>query len=188
KIVFLRERQIRNFLLALMVSQGIPMILMSDEYAHTRHGNNNTWCHDNELNWFLWNKIETRPGFQRFFRSLIHFRKNEPLLSRDQFLSDKDVSWHGLMPNQPDWEKDNGFVAFSLNSPDQGPQLYAAFNASHVPLTIHLPETNKGQSWYWIVNTYNPSPQDFFDPEQQKKLEFSTIRIPSYTAYLLKAQ
>lgn len=187
KIVFLRERQIRNFALALIISQGIPMITMGDEYAHTRHGNNNTWCQDNELNWFLWDHLDVRPGFNRFFRSLINFRKNEPLLGKDVFLSDKDVSWHGLTPNHPDWDKDNGLVAFSLNIPDQGPQIYVAFNASHVPLTLNIPPTNKGQSWHWVVNTHNPSPEDFFDPDQRKKLEFNTIRIPSYSAYMLKA-
>lgn len=187
KIVFLRERQIRNFTLALLLSQGIPMISMGDEYAHTRHGNNNTWCQDNELNWFLWSHLESRPGFLRFFRSLIAFRKSEPLLGRDVFLSDADVSWHGVMPNQPEWEKDNRLVAFSLNLPDQGPQLYAAFNASHAPLTINLPPLPKRQAWYWVVNTHNPPPEDFFEPEQRKKLEVGTIRIPAYSAYLLKA-
>lgn len=186
KVVFLRERQIRNFTLALILSQGIPMIIMGDEYAHTRHGNNNTWCQDNELNWFLWNRLETRPGFHRFFKSLIQFRNSEPLLRRDNFLSDQDVSWHGTMPNLPDWEKDNNLVALSLNT-DQGPQIYAAFNASHIPITINIPQTNPGFIWHWIVNTHNPSPEDFFDMDQRKKLEFNTIRIPSYSAYLLRA-
>jgi isoamylase/glycogen operon protein len=186
KVVFLRERQIRNFILALVISQGIPMIIMGDEYAHTRHGNNNTWCQDNALNWFLWDHLEIRPGFNRFFKSLINFRKNEPLLGRDYFLSDKDVSWHGTIPNQPEWEKDNGLVAFSLNT-EQGPQLYVAFNASHIAITINIPPTNPGFSWYWVVNTHNPPPEDFFELEQRKKLEFNTIRIPSYSAYMLKA-
>ncbi len=131
---------------------------------------------DNELNWFLWNHLEVRPGFHRFFRSLINFRKNEPLLGRDYFLSDKDVSWHGTSPNHPDWEKDNGLVAFSLNT-DQGPQLYAAFNASHLPMTINIPQTSPGFSWHWIVNTHNPPPEDFFELEQRKRLEFNTIRV-----------
>jgi len=44
----------RNMHLALMVSQGTPMVLMGDEYGHTRKGNNNTYGHDNELNNFDW--------------------------------------------------------------------------------------------------------------------------------------
>ncbi len=187
KIVFLRERQIRNLMLALIISQGIPMICMGDDYAHSRHGNNNTWCQDNELNWFLWDQLEKRPGFNRFIRGLIQFRKNEPLLKRTVFLNEKDVTWHGTMPNTPDWEKDNGLVAFSLNIEGEGPQIYAAFNAFHATTTLTLPTLNPGYSWYWIINTHNPSPEDFFDASQQKKMEFSSIRIPPYTSYLLKA-
>jgi len=187
KIVFLRERQIRNFFLALILSQGIPMIIMGDEYAHSRHGNNNTWCQDNELNWFLWNQIENRMGFHRFVKGLIHFRNTEPLLRREHFLGEQDVSWHGTMPNTPEWEKDNGLVAFSLNIPNEGPQLYAVFNAFHAAATINLPPLNQGYMWQWVVNTYNPAPEDYFEEDQRKKLEFNSIRIPAYSAYLLKA-
>lgn len=187
KIVFLRERQIRNFHLALMVSQGIPMVLMGDEYAHTRHGNNNTWCQDNELNWFLWNRLDVRPGFHRFFRSLIHFRRNHPQLGRDDFLSDKDITWHGLSPLNPDWGNDNRFVAFTLNS-EQGPDLYVAFNAAHIAQTINLPAPGEGKQWHWVVNTHNPPPDDFLDEEHSQKLLAHTYRIPSYSAILLKAK
>ena len=138
KLSLLRERQIRNFHLALMVSQGIPMIVMGDEYAHTRHGNNNTWCQDNELNWFLWNRVDVRPGFYRFFRSLIHFGKNHPLFGRDHFLTDHDITWHGTAPFKPDWGTDNSFLAFTLNNAE-GPQLYVAFNAGHAMQTVRSP-------------------------------------------------
>jgi len=187
KIIFLRERQIRNFALALLISQGIPMISMGDEYAHTRHGNNNTWCQDNELNWFLWDQLEAKPGFNRFMRGLIQFRKTEPLLRREAFLNEQDVSWHGTLPNSPEWEKDNGLVALSLNLANEGPQIYAVFNAFHTSSTINLPALNPGYSWYWVVNTHNPPPEDFFEEGQRRKLELNTIRIPSYSAYLLKA-
>src|SRR5690606_18241202 len=57
-ILELRERQMRNHLLALFLSLGIPMLLMGDEYGHTRLGNNNPYVQDNEINWFLWNELE----------------------------------------------------------------------------------------------------------------------------------
>ncbi len=187
KIVYLRERQIRNFFLALMVSQGIPMILMGDEYAHTRNGNNNTWCQDNELNWFLWNNLENRPGFFRFFRSLIAFRKEYSLLGRDTFLDDSNVSWHGTIPLHPEWENDNRFVAFSLNIPDQGPDLYVAFNASHTPLMVTLPQPAEGKHWVCVVNTHNPPPEDYYEEGYRKRVISTNIRIPSYTSIMLKA-
>ncbi|CUI16398.1 Glycogen debranching enzyme [Candidatus Protochlamydia naegleriophila] len=187
KIVYLRERQIRNFFLALMVSQGIPMILMGDEYAHTRNGNNNTWCQDNELNWFLWNNLENRPGFSRFFRSLIAFRKGYSLLGRDTFLDDSSVSWHGTTPLHPEWENDNRFVAFSLNIPDQGPDLYVAFNASHTPLMVTIPQPAEGKHWVCVVNTHNPPPEDYYEEGYRKRVISTSIRIPSYTSIMLQA-
>lgn len=187
KIVLLRERQIRNFHLALMVSQGIPMVLMGDEYAHTRHGNNNTWCQDNELNWFLWDRLDVRPGFYRFFRSLIQFRKDHPQFGRETFLTDKDITWHGLTPNHPDWGNDNQFVAFTLNS-EKGPEIYVAFNAGHNAHTINFPLPSQGKQWQWVVDTHNPSPDDFLDIDQRKKLLTNTFRIPSYSAIMLEAK
>lgn len=45
-------------------SQGTPMMLMGDEYGHTRNGNNNSYGHDNHLNWFLWKQVG--PALVRF--------------------------------------------------------------------------------------------------------------------------
>lgn len=186
KVVTLRERQIRNFHLALMISQGIPMLLMGDEYAHSRHGNNNTWCQDNELNWFLWNRFDNRPGFFRFFRSLIQYRKEHPLFKKETFLTDQDITWHGLEPFKPDWGNDNHFVAFTLND-ENGPQIYVAFNAGHTMQTITLPPPGEGKVWRWVVNTHHSSPQDFLDEDKRTKVNSPFIRIPSYTAILLEA-
>lgn len=188
KIVFMRERQIRNFHLALILAQGVPMLLMGDEYVHTKDGNNNTWCQDNAFNWFLWDHLDYRPGFYRYYSSLIKFRKKHPLLGKDSFLSPDDVTWHGLHPHQPDWGNDNKFLAFTLNILGQGPDLYAAFNAAHIPHTVHLPPAANGKSWCWVVNTHNPPPEDFFEGAPPSKLESHTIRIPSYSAILLQAR
>lgn len=187
KIISLRERQIRNFHLALMVSQGVPMLAMGDEYGHTREGNNNTWCQDNQLNWFLWNNFEVRPGFYRFYRSLIEFRKKYPLLGRDQFLTEADITWHGLQPEKPEWNQDNRFIAFTMNIPEQGPDLYVAFNALNVPQRVRIPNPRQGTVWNWVVNTSNPPPDDFYDEGTKHPLEMPTIRIGAYSAIMLRA-
>jgi isoamylase len=57
----LRQRQMRNMVVALMVAHGVPMITMGDEYGHSKQGNNNTYCHDSELNWFNWQQVGSRP-------------------------------------------------------------------------------------------------------------------------------
>jgi isoamylase len=53
----LRQRQMRNMMVALMVAHGVPMMTMGDEYGHSKQGNNNTYCHDSELNWFNWQQV-----------------------------------------------------------------------------------------------------------------------------------
>ena len=69
----LRQRQMRNAAAMLMMSQGMPMILMGDEVGRTQHGNNNTYCHDNELNWMDWTLLEKNSDLLRFFQHLIAF-------------------------------------------------------------------------------------------------------------------
>eukprot|EP00257_Ricinus_communis_P027583 XP_025014997.1 isoamylase 1, chloroplastic [Ricinus communis] len=72
----LRKRQMRNFFVCLMVSQGVPMIYMGDEYGHTKGGNNNTYCHDNYINYFRWDKKEeSSSDFYRFCRLMTKFRQ-----------------------------------------------------------------------------------------------------------------
>lgn len=188
KIVLLRERQMKNLFLALMVSQGIPMIVMGDEYVHTRNGNNNPWCQDNGINWFLWNRLEIRPGFYRFYRSLIHFRNEEPLLRRELFLKEKDITWHGIVPEHPDWNNDNHFVAFTLNDVDGMASIYLAFNASHQAQIVTLPLLKKGNQWFWVVNTNHSSPNDFVEDNKRISLEAATYRLAPYSAIMLKAR
>jgi pullulanase/glycogen debranching enzyme len=77
QILALREKQRKNFLVALMLSVGTPMVLMGDEYGHTRGGNNNPYCQDNELNWFLWDELEKNKPFS-FFKFMIAFNKPQP--------------------------------------------------------------------------------------------------------------
>ncbi|MDE3045578.1 MAG: glycogen-debranching protein [Verrucomicrobiota bacterium] len=159
-ITALRERQMRNFFLALFVSQGIPLLLMGDEYGHTRDGNNNPYVQDNERNWFLWDQLATSPIFP-FVRDLIAFRKAHPVLRKTHFLTDKDVAWHGHLPNQPDWNTTSQFVAFSTKT---SPSLYIAFNASSHPATVQLPPG----PWKLVVNTNDPwDKHHFLNPGPQ---------------------
>ena len=75
EIVSLRDRQMRNFMVALFVAQGVPMLYMGDEYGHTKCGNNNTYCHDNWMNWMNWDEANdplAGEGLTRFTLSLIH--------------------------------------------------------------------------------------------------------------------
>lgn len=107
KILDLRLQQMRNFMLALFVSQGVPMLLMGDEYEHTRHGNNNTYCQDNELNYFLWD--QSSPLFD-FIQKLIELRKAHPIFRQKTF------------PSAVEWEE-KGYLGLTI-----GEEFFIAFN------------------------------------------------------------
>jgi isoamylase/glycogen operon protein len=183
KIVALRERQMRNFHLALMISQGVPMVMMGNEYGHTRFANNNSWCQDNDLNWFLWDELEKNGPFYRFFKGLNWFRRKHPLLHLDRFLEKSDIDWHSTKPFEPDWEGDTQFIAFTLK--DEREHLYVAFNMHHNPVETTLPPPIEGKAWRLIVHTQGTPPNDFFEEESAPPVESQTFLLQEHTAILL---
>ncbi len=192
EIMRLRARQIRNFHLALMLSQGIPMVLMGDEYGASKFGNNNTWCHDNELNWFAWDILEKKSydNFARFFASLIQFRKKNPLLKKKRFLTAEDIDWHGILPLKVDWNRPNPFLAFTLKNQEKTNQektsdLYAAFNAERCDVYCKLPKPTEGTKWHLIVNTFQQSPHDFYEMKEAPCVEDEIFIVRSHSAILL---
>lgn len=149
----LRLRQMKNMYFALLISQGVPMIHMGDEYGHTKLGNNNTWCQDNRLNWFLWDQLKQGEGkeFFAFCSFLNKFRLKTSILKNENFLQPKDIIWHGLLPNQPDWS--GKIVVFTLIDHEKHCDIYIAFNASHESIELELPKLDKGQNWKLILDT-----------------------------------
>lgn len=187
RIINLRQRQMRNFHLALMLSQGIPMFLMGDEYGHTRQGNNNPWNQDNEINWFLWDKFEKNKEIYNFVKFLIHFRKSHPLLKKESHFNENDIKWHGVTPNAPEWEKDNKLVAFTIHFPTGESSLFAAFNASHHYQDLTVPSPSDNKTWQWVVNTKENPPNDFYDENRKIPLHGNIYHIAPYSSILLKS-
>jgi isoamylase len=115
KINALRERQRRNFLTTLLISQGVPMLLGGDEFGRTQNGNNNAYCQDNELSWFHWEKRdEKQNALFEFTRRLIQLRHQHPVFRRPKFFQgrrirgseSKDVMWFnpgGNEMSEKDW-------------------------------------------------------------------------------------
>jgi isoamylase len=115
KINALRERQCRNFLTTLFISQGVPMLLGGDEFGRTQNGNNNAYCQDNELSWFHWEKQdEKQNALLEFTRRLIQLRRQHPVFRRPKFFQGrrirgseiKDVMWFnpgGNEMSEKDW-------------------------------------------------------------------------------------
>src|SRR6202007_180268 len=97
----LRERQIRNFLATLLLSQGTPMLLAGDEFGRTQQGNNNAYSQDNDISWVDWNHGERGAALIRFVQRLTALRADHPVLRRERFytaqwneaLGVKDCTW-----------------------------------------------------------------------------------------------
>lgn len=183
KIIQLRKRQMRNFHTALIFSLGTPMLLMGDEYCHSRKGNNNTWCQDNELNWFLWDELEKNKEFERFFSLLNQFRTHHPILKHSKFLTDDEVVWHGLIPEKPNWGAENRFIAYTLKKPKIKEHLYIAFNAYFEAVQVHLPHAPHGKKWYRVIDTALPSPDDFLEDPHKAPLD-ATYTIQNHSAFV----
>jgi isoamylase len=185
EVLLLRMRQMKNIHLALMVSQGVPMLNMGDEYGHTKEGNNNTWCQDNRLNWFLWDKLQENGPLFRFYKGLIHFRRSNPLLCRKKFLQDDDIEWHGKVPCDPLWDIDDQFVAFTLIDKVKGNDLYIAFNASKDQVEIRLPKARSGKSWARVANTALASPEDYVEDPREALLHSTSCSMASCSSLIL---
>jgi len=184
-IVALRKRQIKNAAALLAVSQGIPMILMGDEVGRTQHGNNNTYCHDNELNWFDWQLVADNAELLRFFQSVIALRHAHPVLrSRDHLRHADyagaglpDISWHGTRAWQPDWSAGSRVLAYMLSgrhakgglTPDD--DIFVAANSHWDALEFELPRPGDGRVWYVAANTSMPAPEDCSPAGQEPRLE-----------------
>ncbi len=185
-ILALRDRQIRNMQLALMVSMGTPMILMGDEYGHTRLGNNNTWCQDSELNWFLWDELKKNATLFRFYKLTVNWRKNNPIFKRTTFLKNEDIDWHGIVPFKPNWGPENRFLAYTLKDNDHGNHFYIAFNSHFEHINVEMPPASNGKHWARVIDTSIPSPNDFVENPENGQALPSHYTMPPHSAFVAK--
>jgi isoamylase len=178
EVLALRRRQIKSALAMLFVSQGPPMLLMGDEFGRTQQGNNNTYCHDNELNWLDWTLKESNDELFRFCRRLIAFRHRHPALRNPRHAglpphdaNSLEISWHGLKPWQPDWAPYSRTLAMLVHRTARGEHdiVYAAFNMYWAPLEFELPSPVTGQ-WRLFADTGATPPDDSSEPGEEPLL------------------
>lgn len=172
-ILALRDRQVRNFLTTLLLSQGLPMILGGDELGQSKQGNNNTYCQDNELAWIDWEKADT--SLIEFTQKLILMRRKHPNFRRWKWLSGQiselnkrpDINWFrpdGSEMHDSDWNTGyvksltvflNGKAIAGMDPrgmPVMDDDFYLMFNAHYEPLDFVIPSRN-GKGWIITVDT-----------------------------------
>jgi glycogen operon protein len=172
-----RERQIRNSLATLMLSQGVPMMLFGDECRRTQKGNNNAYCQDNDISWFDWRLVGQNEELLRFCRSLIFFRRRQPTVRRTYFLSGNphpvrgvpDVRWFNASGTAVDWNSGERAITCLMAAPDVaddpdqlGRDILMMFNAAPDPQAFTLPAVAKGVHWRLLLDTAADSPEDIY--------------------------
>jgi isoamylase len=203
-IIAARERQKRNFLATLFLSQGTPMILGGDEMGRTQGGSNNAWCQDNEISWFDWDVDERGTELQDFTRRLIELRRDHPVFRRRQFLHGTEEEGSGLPDawwfrtdgrrmTKRDWETAH-VVGMFLNgmeiaAPDEhgnrvvDDSFLVLFNGSLEDVEFRLPPGRFGRRWTCELRTD--------DPDAHREVQLSAgehLRVPSLSLILLKRE
>jgi glycogen operon protein len=166
----LRERQIKNFLTATLLSLGLPMIAMGDEVRRSQRGNNNAYCQDNDLSWFDWSLLSKHAAIHRFAKLLIarrvmrdteHERRRTTL---DQWLRDARKSWHGVKLDQPDWSDNSHSIAFDADLTREGLRFHLIMNAYWEPLEFEIPALYGAKdTWRRWIDTSLDSPHDIVE-------------------------
>jgi isoamylase len=160
-IEILRKRQIKNFLLTLLISRGVPMLLGGDEVRRTQSGNNNAYCQDNETSWLDWSYLEQHQDIYGFVRGMIAFRCAHPVLSKEQFYTDAEIQWFSAQGSEPDWfNKQQKSFACLIQEVGQA-ALLLMFNAGVTDADFCVPPPPKGSRWHLVVDTSRPARQDF---------------------------
>ncbi len=176
----LRRRQIRNAISMLLVSQGIPMLLMGDEIGRTQQGNNNAYCQDTEISWMDWRLKEQNADLFEFFKAMIEFRHRHPVLRNGHFLRGEDyheqgcadITWHGMKVGKPNWASSSHRLAFMLcghyakGGLAQDDHLYVAMNMHWKDAVFELPGLPEGDAWHVFINTGDV--QNPFHPVDQE--------------------
>ncbi|WP_317619398.1 glycogen debranching protein GlgX [Laspinema olomoucense] len=180
QVLALRERQKRNFLVTLMLSQGIPMLLAGDEMERSQGGNNNAYCQDSEISWLNWEFPEEKAQLLDFTRQLIYFRRKHPVFQRRKWFQGRpiygktvnDIAWFN--PDGSEMEDEEWGVGFAkaiavlLNGQEiprrnrYGQRVIDEtfllfFNAHWESIEFKLPQMLNEQQWVALIDTKEPS-------------------------------
>jgi glycogen operon protein len=178
-VVATRERQKRNLLATLLLSQGVPMISHGDELGRTQQGNNNAYCQDNEISWIDWNLTDEQQRFLEFTSTLVRFRLSQPAVHRRKYFQGrsirgggiKDVAWlsaDGQEMTDEAWNAEGSrslgmlLAGDAIEESDEvgeaivGDSLLVLLNAHDEQVPFTLPALEADQLWQRVIDTADP--------------------------------
>ena len=162
----MRNRQMRNYILTLLISQGTPMLLGGDEFRRGQQGNNNAYCQDNDISWFDWGNCSLNSALVSFTRKAIRLRKDHPVFRRTEFFKGSmagkkpDIQWYAADGSNPDWSKISRFLAFRLLGTFDSRakkisdnDFFIAANTDRQDIMLRIPAITDSRKWYRIADT-----------------------------------
>ena len=195
----IRERQLRNAFLMLLLSQGVPMIYGGDEIGNSQDGNNNAYCQDNATGWVDWKARRRNKKLLDFVKEAISFRKSHPILHMAKELKGSDylakgcpdVSVHGERAWYHGGDNTARLAGIMYNGAyaetEDGKtddMLYVAYNFHWENRSLALPNLPNGMVWKKIADTGRDFPETFFC-EEEKSYKKSVEAAPR-TIVILK--
>ena len=194
----MREKQVRNAFLFMLLSQGVPMLYGGDEFGNSQEGNNNAYCQDNAVGWIDWKSYRKNIGIYQFVKAAIAFRKAHPILHIDKELRGVDYKTKGC----PDISF-HGERAWYLNTDntcrllgvmycgayakrEDGTKddfIYVGYNLHWETRKIALPNLPGGIKWKKAADTSDMSGCGFYEEMQEQ--DEKTIEIPPRTIVVL---
>ena len=180
EVLALREKQKRNFLTTMFLSQGVPMLLHGDEMGRSQHGNNNAYCQDNEISWVDWGDARENWALMEFTELVSRLRREHPVFRRRRFfqgdphIGDEelgDIEWFtpaGEHMSAADWQVGfarslgvflNGDAIAEPGSRGEAvvdDSFLLLFNAHREDMVFRVPEEAYGERWSVVVDTAAP--------------------------------
>lgn len=190
KVIELRIKQIKNALVMLLFSQGVPMIYAGDEFGRTQNGNNNAYCQDNKVSWVDWSLKESNQEIYDFVKKLLAFRKENRILHMKEELrvmdyrsiGYPDISYHSGKAWYPDYNHINrhlGIMYCGKYAKEDAGNIYVAYNMHWEPQVLGIPWSRNNEYWQLYLDTSNTMKADVLEENQRE------ILVPPRTTVVL---
>ena len=166
RIIRLRLKLMKNACAVLLCSRGTPMLLSGDEFGFSKHGNNNTYCQDNELSWLDWGLVEKNQELFQFVRKMIHFRKEHKVIGHELGTARcgfPAVSVHTLRAWDSSVTNESRTVAVMFAGYDEEREtddiVYLAVNPYWEEQYMELPKLPAHSRWRLAADTSDEQPE-----------------------------
>lgn len=197
----IRNRMVKNHILTMSLSIGLPMFVAGDEVKRTQKGNNNAYCQDSDISYFDWSLVDKNKDVLRFFKEALNFRKQNSVFKRNSFYSGfahggsthSDISWYDEHARPKNWTDSSNLLMCRISgdkiltgNSEQESDILILLNPSPNDIIFNLPSTREDRTWFLKADTSEPSPFDFRAKNEHVALKTKDVYFAkSYSSVIL---